>query len=168
MYYSEILREFDTNSIRYLIVGGLSVNLHGIPRVTQDIDFILSMDNDNLGKVLNILNNLGYTPQLPVFPEDLLSSEKREFWIKEKNLKAFSFCNKHKSYMVVDILLVHPLDFEEAYKKRIVKNLKEYKIYLVSIEDLIKMKKYSGRSQDLSDIELLRKLQKFLGEDHEN
>ncbi|HEY9841051.1 MAG: hypothetical protein ACAI44_23780 [Candidatus Sericytochromatia bacterium] len=34
MYYFDILQAL--TGIRYLIVGGLAVNLHGVPRVTQD------------------------------------------------------------------------------------------------------------------------------------
>lgn len=50
MFYFEILEGLYNNKIKYLIVGGLAVNLYGIPRVTQDIDIILSMDKENILK----------------------------------------------------------------------------------------------------------------------
>jgi hypothetical protein len=46
MYYFEILKELFDRKIDYLIVGGLAVNLYGVPRVTQDIDIIISFDNE--------------------------------------------------------------------------------------------------------------------------
>lgn len=41
MYYFEVLGGLYKNKVRYLIVGGLAVNLSGVPRVTQDIDIII-------------------------------------------------------------------------------------------------------------------------------
>jgi len=53
-------------------------------------------------------------------------------------------------------------DFEESFKNRTVKRAKDIDIYLASIDDVIKMKEFSGRTQDLSDIEMLNKVRKYL------
>ena len=164
MYYFDFLKELHTCGVKYMIAGGLSVNLHGIPRVTQDIDLIISLDKENIILTTIVLKNLGYVPTLPVKAEDLADESIREKWIREKNLIAFSFHHKSDIYKVIDIVLVHPLDFDSAYQKRTVKTVKDFSINLVSIEDLIKMKRFSGRSQDLSDIELLNKLSNFIKE----
>ncbi len=58
-------------------------------------------------------------------------------------------------------MLVHPLDFSLAFKNRTVKNAQGIDINLVNIDDLIKMKSFSGRKQDLSDIELLEKIRLY-------
>ncbi len=100
-------------------------------------------------------------PRLPVDPEDLADAEKVQEWILNKNLKAFSFYHSKESYQVVDILLVHPLNFENAYRERIVRKVKDIEISLVSVDDLIRMKEFSGRDQDLSDIAMLRKVQQL-------
>ncbi len=44
MYYFDELGEFYKKKVDYLVVGGLAVNLYGIPRVTQDIDILISYD----------------------------------------------------------------------------------------------------------------------------
>ena len=162
MYYFEILEGLYERKIRYLIVGGLSVNLYGVPRVTQDIDIIISTDRENILKIITLLKNQGYVPRLPVNPEDLAESDKVKDWVENRNLKAFSFYNKKDNYKVVDILLVHPLDFEESFKNRTVKRVKDIEIYLASIDDLIETKKFSGRAQDISDIKMLKKARKYL------
>ncbi|HHT9137014.1 MAG TPA: hypothetical protein ACFYEK_07195 [Candidatus Wunengus sp. YC60] len=46
MYYFEILEGLYKSKARYLIVGGLSVNLYGVPRVTQDIDVVIAMSKE--------------------------------------------------------------------------------------------------------------------------
>ena len=51
-----------------------------------------------------------------------------------------------------------------SFKNRTVKKAKDIDIYLASIDDVIKMKEYSGRAQDLSDIEMLNKARKYMEE----
>jgi hypothetical protein len=162
MFYLEILEGLYEKKIRYLIVGGLSVNLYGVPRLTQDIDIIISTDRENILKIITVLKNHGYVPRLPVNPEDLADSDKVKDWVENRNLKAFSFYHKKDNYKVVDIVLVHPLDFEESFKNRTVKRVKDIEIYLASIDDLIETKEFSGRAQDISDIEMLKKARKYL------
>lgn len=162
MFYLEILEGLYKNEIRYLIVGGLSVNLYGVPRVTQDIDLIISMERENILKVISLLKNLDYLPRLPVIPDDMADPGKVRDWIENRNLKAFSFYHKKESYKVVDIVLDHPLDFKKAFEMRTVKHVKDIEIYLASIDDVIKMKEFSGRGQDLSDIEMLKRVRKYL------
>ena len=164
MYYFEILEGLYKSKVKYLIVGGLSVNLYGVPRVTQDIDIVIAMDRENVLKITSLLKELGYVPRLPVSPDDLANPDKVKDWIENKNLKAFSFYHKNENYKVLDIVLVHPLDFEKSFKNRTVKRAKDIDIYLASIDDVVKMKEFSGRSQDLSDIEMLNKVRKYLEE----
>ncbi len=164
MYYFEILEALYKKKVRYLIVGGLAVNLYGVPRLTQDIDLIISTRKSNIIKINEVLKYLGYTPRLPVNPKDLTDSEKVKDWIENRNLKAFSFYHKQDNYKVIDILLVHPLHFEESFKNKTVKKVKDFEIYLASINDLIKTKEFSGRIQDASDIKMLKKVRKYLGE----
>jgi len=164
MYYFEILEGLYKSKVRYLIAGGLSVNLYGVPRVTQDIDIVIAMDRENVLKITSLLKELGYVPRLPVSPDDLANPDKVKDWIENKNLKAFSFYHKNENYKVIDIVLVHPLNFEKSFKNRTVKRAKDIDIYLASIDDVVKMKEFSGRSQDLSDIEMLNKVRKYLEE----
>jgi len=162
MYYFEILERLYKSKVRYLIAGGLSVNLYGVPRVTQDIDIVIAMDRENVLKITSLLKELGYVSRLPVNPDDLANPDKVKDWIENKNLKAFSFYHKKDNYKVIDIVLVHPLDFEKSFETRTVKKAKDIEIYLASIDDVIKMKEFSGRTQDFSDIEMLRKVRKYL------
>ena len=164
MYYFEILEGLYKSKVRYLIAGGLSVNLYGVPRMTQDIDIVIAMDRENVLKITFLLKELGYVTRLPVSPDDLANPDKVKDWIENKNLKAFSFYHKNENYKVIDIVLVHPLNFEKSFKNRTVKRAKDIDIYLASIDDVVKMKEFSGRPQDLSDIEMLNKVRKYLEE----
>lgn len=162
MFYFDLLEALYKNKIKYLIVGGFALNLHGVPRVTNDIDIIISMDKENINKVNEILNNLGYIPRLPENPDDIADPHKLKERIDNKNLTAFGFYNKNEPYKSVDIILDHPLNFEKAFQNKSIKKVTNIEIPLVSIEDLIKMKEKSNRNQDSSDINMLNKLKTFM------
>lgn len=161
MYYSEFLSELYRNSIEYLIVGGLAVNLHGVPRVTHDIDIIVSTKNGNIKKLVEVFQKLNYSPRLPLDPIEMVKPESVKDWIENRNLIAFSFYHKKHNYQIVDVLLDYPLNFEESYKNKVIKKAGDIEIFLLSLDDLIKMKNHSGREQDISDIQLLEKVRQW-------
>ncbi|MFX1537227.1 MAG: hypothetical protein ACFFDI_23720 [Promethearchaeota archaeon] len=123
------------------------------------------MTKSNIKKLNSVLKELNYIPRLPINPDDLMNPEIVITWIKDRNLKDFSFYHKTDDYKGVDIVLVHPLDFTKAFERRITKKINNTEIYLVSIDDLITMKAVSGRSQDSSDIKMLEKIKQFLEEE---
>ena len=60
--------------------------------------------------------------------------------------------------MSVDVLIDSPITFEDMWERKEVRKVQNAEMYLVSVQDLIDMKKYSNRAQDQSDILLLSKL----------
>ncbi|MEW6186530.1 MAG: hypothetical protein AB1585_12420, partial [Thermodesulfobacteriota bacterium] len=68
------------------------------------------------------------------------------------------------NFKVVDILLVHPLHFENSFKNKIIKKVNQIDIYVASLSDLIKTKRFAGRGQDQSDIEMLKKVKRIMGD----
>jgi hypothetical protein len=161
MYYFDVLEALHRSNARYLVVGGLAVNLYGVPRTTQDIDVVISMEHENVLAVISVLQTLKFVPRLPLQPADLADENLVREWTLERNLKAFSFYDPDKPYRVLDILLVHPLNFGEAYLRRTTRKVRQVEIPLAGIDDLITMKEFSGREQDLSDVAMLKKVKKF-------
>jgi hypothetical protein len=159
MFYYDILDKLYRTNVRYLIVGGLAVNLHGVPRVTQDIDLIISTDLQNVEILCNCLKELGYVPRLPENPLDIAQKDVRKEWIEKRNLKAFSFYHQKDNYKVIDIVLDSPLDFEKAFLQKTSIKVRDITIYTAGISDLIKMKQAAGRPQDISDIQMLKESQ---------
>ncbi len=158
MHYEPIFKALHQHQVRYLVVGGLAMNLHGVPRMTIDIDIVLSTDKSNLLKLIIALKSIDYRPRLPIPAEDLLDEEKRNSWIRDKNLISFSFISDSYPASVVDVVLKHPLDFEEAYISRSDISLEDYTISLISIDNLQRMKCDTDRQQDAADIEMLERI----------
>ncbi len=162
MFYFEVFNAFYQEKVQYLVVGGLAVNLHGVPRITYDIDIIISTDRDNVLKLNRTLKNLGYVPRLQVNPDNMADEKILKDWIENRNMKAFSFYHKKENHKVVDIVLVQPLDFTKAFQRRVIKKVDDIEIYVTSIDDMISMKKASNRPKDLSDMEMLKEAHKIM------
>ncbi len=63
--FPEILQlvcEFlNKNEIQYVIVGGVAVMYHGVPRTTVDIDIIMQIDDEQIQPFVEFLNSRGFS-----------------------------------------------------------------------------------------------------------
>lgn len=132
------------------------MNLHGIPRMTYDVDLMILLDPENIMKIVNKLASWGYSPRAPVQPKDLADEKTREVWIKEKNLKAFSFFSEEHPVGEIDLLIDHPIPYKDVRKRAMLLDLGGVGVPVVSIPDLVELKMKSGRKQDVSDVEHLK------------
>ena len=89
--YQIIFKELNRLKIDYLVVGGLAVNFHGVPRMTYDIDLMTLLEPENILKLVSKLTKWGYRPKAPIDPRDLADEAKRNSWIQDKGMKAFNF-----------------------------------------------------------------------------
>jgi hypothetical protein len=157
MDYLGIFGEFNRRKIKYIVVGGIAVNLLDIPRVTYDVDILLEMSSKNIKKYISLLKSWSFKPKIPVDMMDFADRKKRMKWIKEKNMKAFNLYNSKWAISEIDVLIDAPVDYEKAKKNVVYKIARGIKIPVISVKDLIKMKKNTNRLQDESDIRYLRK-----------
>lgn len=149
-----ISKTFHQQKIPYAIVGGVAVALHGAPRGTIDLDIIVKHSAEVFRSVEGALKGLGFVTRLPVTADEVFNF--KDEYIKRRNLIAWSFYNPANPLEVVDIILTHDLKDLKAVEKK----MGLARIRVLSIEDLIAMKKSSARPQDLEDIKVLRDLLK--------
>ena len=158
--YIAICKELNGKRIKYIVVGGVAINSHGIPRMTYDLDFILDLEDNNLETFLKLVKSWGFKPRAPVDIMDFSKKEKRDKWIKDKNMKAFTLQNPEWAMSEIDIVINTPMDYEKAAINIKYVKIKNVSVPTISIDDLIKMKRQSNRQQDIADIRNLRKLKK--------
>lgn len=156
--YESVFRAFSESGIRYLIVGGVAVNLHGYPRFTNDIDILLALDGENLAKMATVMKELGYEQRLPVSLEELGDERQVKAWIKEKGLTAYSFIHAKEPQFNVDVLVAESMDFEKFTEQKMHAQVWGIDVPVVSIGDLIAMKQHSGREKDIQDVVALLEL----------
>jgi len=158
--YEEILREFQKQKVKYVIVGGMAFNLLGALRNTSDLDILIEMSDRNLAKVVKILKKKGYKVKQPVDPIGIADKKIREDWIRNKGMKAFNFY-KDAEMKEVDIIIESPVSFEQA--RQTAERLKSGDVVLcvISIDNLIKMKSKTGRDLDKLDVKQLKKIKEL-------
>ena len=49
--FKDFLIFLNSNDVHYLLLGGWAVAIYGYPRATKDIDFLISIDDNNLTKL---------------------------------------------------------------------------------------------------------------------
>lgn len=159
MIYLDLFRALQEHQVRYLLVGGLAMNLHGVPRMTMDVDLVLSMDDENLDRFIACANALSLTPTAPVSIQAIKDAKQRRFWIEQKHMVAFGLQNNQARIpIMVDLLIAPPIELEAAYTRSLKRNLEDVEVCFASIEDMISLKHGTGRAQDESDITHLERI----------
>lgn len=156
--YLAIFKELNDIGVRYVVAGGMAVNLHGVPRMTYDIDLVLDLRNENLSKFLAKVKSWGFKPKVPVDIMDFADAGKRADWIENKNMKAFNLVNQEWAISEIDILIDTPVSFDEAFKSAAKYEVADVVIPTIAIEHLIYMKERAGREQDKADVLYLKKI----------
>jgi hypothetical protein len=149
---TRLCQAFARKRLRYAIVGGYAVALHGAVRGTVDIDVALNWNLKSLQVAEQVLMELGLESRLPISAGDVFQF--REEYIQNRNLIAWNFHNPSNPTEQVDIIIAYDLKGKKL--KRM--NTSAGPIQVLSRKDLVEMKRASGRPQDLEDIDALERL----------
>jgi hypothetical protein len=150
MLLYQLTEAFKKANLKYAVVGGYALALHGLVRATIDVDFVLSLNLKDFETAENVLKVLGLQSRLPVRAQDIIKM--REEYIKNRNLLAWSFVDYKDPARQVDILINK--DLSDITVKKI--SVGGQKISVASLEDLLEMKLAAGRPQDLVDVQNIR------------
>lgn len=142
-----IARCFEDAKIDYAICGGLAVAVHGYPRFTKDIDFLIL--SEQLAQAKSELAKIEYDLESGLFYFNQGTSTENRMY---RTSRAFG-----SDLVTIYLLLVAPV-FQGVWADRELIELDGQTVKVVSKAGLIRMKKASGRPQDLADITALRNL----------
>ena len=138
--------------VRYAVVGGHAVALHGAVRGTIDIDVALTWNRKSLTSAERALNKIGLVSRLPITAEDVFNF--RDEYIKNRNMIAWSFYNPIDLSEQVDVIIAYDLKGKKTQRVK----LPDGQVQILSIDDLIAMKRVSNRPQDKEDVTALERL----------
>jgi predicted nucleotidyltransferase len=153
----EAVAALEAAGVRYVIVGGVAVVLHGHLRATGDLDLVVDLQEDNARRAIDALVALGYRARAPVAPEAFADADARERWIREKNMLVFSLWRRAGD-IEIDLFVKEPFDFETVFGRALRVDLEHGKATVVALDDLIALKRDAGRPQDLADVAALEAL----------
>ena len=152
MLLLRVTRAFAKARVRYALVGGYAVALHGAIRGTMDIDLVIRFEEKTSLAAERALRSIGLEPRLPVTAQEVFRF--RDEYIVNRNLMAWSFANPSLPSELVDIVLTHDLDELDTKTVRVDGS----QVRIVALDDLIAIKVKSGRPQDREDVRALRAL----------
>jgi len=161
----QVLGALEEAGVRYLVVGGVATVLHGRLRTTADLDLVLDLERENALRAVRALSGLGYRPRAPVEIEAFADEEARRGWVRDKGLAVFSLWSERFQTLEVDLFVEPPFDFEEAYSRALRVPLGVTEATVVGLDDLIDLKKKSGRPIDAEDVAALEALRRGDGDD---
>jgi hypothetical protein len=156
--FKTLFSSLNRASVKYVVAGGIAVNLYGIERATADVDIVLQLGKRNLLKFIDVAEKLGLKPKIPVKLDDFIDPEKRKSWRKDKGMMVFSLYDPKNPFFLIDIFTEMPFDFDAVYKQRKKIRFEKISIPVVPIKELIAMKERSGRPQDRADVFYLKKI----------
>ena len=159
-HINEILFALTDAKVEFVLGGGVAAVLHGVERVTLDVDVALKMDAPNLEKFLAVMDQLKLRPRVPVPADALLNPEAVRRMIEEKRALVFSFIDPDKPLRHVDVFLTHDLSFDEMNTDAKAVTLQGRSLRIVSAQRLLQIKRsiQPPRDKDIFDIKALERL----------
>jgi predicted nucleotidyltransferase len=140
--FLEFLQLCNKHFVKYLVIGGYAVSIHGYPRYTKDLDICIELSDENAKKMVQVLKDFGMA-SLKLTEEDF----------KRKNF----FTQLGYEPLRIDILNdMDSVPFEEAWKNKKVVEYEGITINFIGYAELLKLKEKAGRPQDMADIEKLK------------
>jgi hypothetical protein len=153
-----LLTKLSEAGVRFVVVGGVAVVLHGYLRATADLDLVIGLDQPNVDAALRTLDDLGFQPLAPVPLHAFADANERKRWIEEKNLQVFSLWHSTMPGFEIDIFVEPPLPFDDLYLRASRAKIGSEDVPIAAIDDLIAMKRATGRPRDVEDIDVLLRL----------
>ena len=141
--FLELCNKFE---VRYLVIGGYAVSIHGYTRSTKDLDICIELSEGNAKKMVAVIKEFGFE-SLNLKAEDFLKSD----YITQLG------------YAPLRIDILNDLDgveFSVAWNNRRVVVMREIPVNFIGYHELLKVKEKAGRPQDIADVSTLKKRNK--------
>ena len=153
----EAFRALVEADVSFIVAGGLAVSVHGLLRMTLDIDLVVKLEPANIARTFEALASMGYRPAVPVSAAEFGDATVRETWVRKTNMRVLRFHSDEHWETPVDVFVSEPFPFDEEYDRAVVRELAGVGgIRVVSLRTLMRMKEAAGRPLDMADLESLR------------
>ena len=158
MFFEQLIRALDDRGVRYALVGGVAVNLHGVPRMTYDVDIVVLTDLETLRACKLVMSSLGLVCRLPIDLETLGDAAARARLETERNMIAITFTDPENPLREVDVLVAPSVDPDGIVARSVLRSAGEFDVRIACVADLVRMKLAAARPQDLADVAHLERI----------
>lgn len=125
---------------------------------------MLDLEPANALRGMSMLESCGLRSRVPVALVDFADPAKRKDSFEHRNMLVFQVWHPDDPFCSVDVFIRNPIDFEALWSRSKIQRLGFTTCRIVSIRDLIAMKRIADRPQDRSDIEAWQRIEKLTGE----
>lgn len=139
----DLIELLHKNNVQYALVGGFAVNFYGYVRTTQDIDFLIYPSQENADKMMNALSEFGFGK----------AGIPREYFTKE----AAAIHIGAEPNRIDFLTSLKGLDNDTIFNNLKYVEIEDVSVKIISLTDLIQVKKSSERLKDKADAEELEK-----------
>jgi len=139
--FKRLLSALSLNKVEYLVVGGYAVIYHGYVRTTGDMDIWVALTRENAANVESAIRSLGFNP--PGLKAEWFVRKGAVLRIGQEPLR-FDIIND-----------IDGVTFADCYARRVLANIEDIQVNIISLPDLKTNKKASGRNKDLADLDYL-------------
>ncbi|MDP2794352.1 MAG: hypothetical protein Q8O25_09790 [Sulfurisoma sp.] len=139
--FKEFVALPNAHGVRYLVVGGYAMAVHGRPWQTGDLDIRLKRDHDNALRVTVALQDFGFGG---------LGLSVDDFEIPERVVQL-----GYPPFRIDLLTDIDGVDFDAAWSSRFECRIDELDIPFIGIDALKANKRASGRPRDIDDLENL-------------
>jgi hypothetical protein len=147
--HQEMLLALLSNNVEFMLVGGYAVVYHGYVRTTGDMDIWLKPSNENRNRLVDLLKNLNFDP------EGVNRIAALDF------TEVVAFHIGHEPEKIDFLTKIQGVDFEAAYQRKQILNLKNLQVPVLHLNDLIANKIMTNRSKDVADVDYLKRVNKW-------
>lgn len=141
-----LVRLADAN-VKFVLVGGVAVSLHGYVRLTEDVDVLIAGDAENVSRLLHSLSNYGEGFARELTAADFTDDE-----------GAIRIVEESEQCQVDIFIRVSGLKFDDLAKDADRFVISGRTILFASKAALIRLKETSARERDRQDAAALRRL----------
>lgn len=141
----ELCDAFNKSGVRYVVVGGFEVIMHGLARMTEDIDFFIDDSPENIEKVKAVLKSIYDDPSI-----DELKVED----IEEYAVIRYGTPDDFNIDLVGKI--GEMFSFRDVERSAEIFEIDKIKIPVCGLDMLIRMKE-TMRDRDMRDLRFLKK-----------
>jgi hypothetical protein len=133
--YSDVFDRLERDCVRYAVISGVAVVLHGHVRPVADLDLVIDPAPDEAERALRALAGRGFVPSIPL-PLSMLTV-----------LRMFDHSERE-----VDVFVRYHIPFDQLWANSQHVRVGGGVARIVSLEHLLRAKRINGRPHDLSDI----------------
>jgi hypothetical protein len=142
--YSDVFDRLEHDKVRYVVISGVAVVLHGYIRPVADLDIAIDSSPDEAQRAMSTLTACGFVPTIPL-PLSALTV-----------LRMFDVLHRE-----VDVFVRYHIPFEELVSASEMMRVGDNMVRVASLDHVIRAKRITRRPHDLDDIEGLLSLAKI-------